>query len=532
MSVYSVQEERRGAGETIFGFVSCPAAVAMLSLIGGVVLAFATRWGIGLYPDSIVYVGTARSILDGKGIQFLNDVGQMAPVTQYPPFYSASMAVLGIMGLDPLNGARWISVGSYVANALLVAFIAHSTTSSCTASLVACFLAMTSFPMVYIHTQALTEPIFIFLVLLGFSFLVSYWRRLERWMLHAGGVIIGVSCLVRYVGIAMIMTGALAILCLSGVAWRRRVIDTTVFLIESSALLATWVVRNYWFAGTATNRTFGFHPPSWVEFLPGLDTIAHWLIPIAVVDAAPWLSRAAVTVCFVGLCCLVGRADLSRSKYFSTLIFCFLGYVLFLLISWSLNDQPLYLDTRTMALPYVAFMILAVAAVSGWLRRSSFFGSSGPRFIFNCLGILLLAVQATNGAVWLRQSYFDGIGFATAQWRNSELLKFVKQTTGTSMIFSNAPDFIYTLTGKPAFMVPSKIDPDTRAPNKQFEVEMATMLAQLRMSNAALIYFKEGRLWYLPGIEELKALLPLQPAKVALDGTVYVLKNTGNVTTP
>jgi hypothetical protein len=39
------------------------AAVAALSLFGACILFISTRWGIGLYPDSIVYVGAARSII-------------------------------------------------------------------------------------------------------------------------------------------------------------------------------------------------------------------------------------------------------------------------------------------------------------------------------------------------------------------------------------------------------------------------------------------------------------------------------------
>jgi hypothetical protein len=67
-------------------------------------MIIATHLGIGLYPDSIVYIGTARSILNGDGVRFLNDIGQIAPVTQYPPLYSLMIAALGVLGLDPLDG--------------------------------------------------------------------------------------------------------------------------------------------------------------------------------------------------------------------------------------------------------------------------------------------------------------------------------------------------------------------------------------------------------------------------------------------
>lgn len=55
-------------------------------LVGGLaVLAFctmliATRWGIGLGPDSLVYIGVARSLLNGNGVTYLNDSGEFSPV--------------------------------------------------------------------------------------------------------------------------------------------------------------------------------------------------------------------------------------------------------------------------------------------------------------------------------------------------------------------------------------------------------------------------------------------------------------------
>jgi len=65
-----------------------------------------------------------------------------------------------------------------------------------------------------------------------------------------------------------------------------------------------------------------------------------------------------------------------------------------------------------------------------------------------------------NGVVWLRQSYLEGIGLAIERWRNSELLHLVKTNQMPDLIFSNAPDFIYTLTGKRAALIPRKVTPD------------------------------------------------------------------------
>src|SRR5436309_13784730 len=206
------------------GFLSRNALIVVVgavALLGSCILLISTRWGIGGYPDSLVYVGVARSILDGSGVRFFNDMGEFAPVTQYPPLYPSMMAAFGIMGLDPLLGSRWISVFLFAANAILVAYILYRTTLSPGASIAGAFFALTSFPMIYIHSMAMSEPMFIFLVFLGFSFLALYLEGSTRWMVYMCALTIGLSSLTRYVGIAFLLTGPVAIFCLGDREWNK-----------------------------------------------------------------------------------------------------------------------------------------------------------------------------------------------------------------------------------------------------------------------------------------------------------------------
>jgi hypothetical protein len=293
--------------------------------------------------------------------------------------------------------------------------------------------------------------------------------------------------------------------------------------------LAVWLVRNFFSAGNPVNRTFSFHPPPLKDFLPMLDTMAEWLLPIAIVEGVPSVARLVVGMTFVLFVWLASKADLSRSNLPRLILYCVSGYALFLLISWTVNDQPLYFDTRTMALPYAGLMILALCIISDRLRKSAWPAKSWRRFGVNSAFIVVIAMSMINSALWLQQSYVDGIGFATESWRNSELLKFVKAADEPRLIYSNAPDFIFTLTGKNAMMIPHKIHPWTKQPNKQWAGEIAAMREQLNQRNAMLVYFNgEGRLWYLPSEKELESYLPLQVVKTAMDGRIYSLKNVAS----
>ena len=135
---------------------------------------------------------------------------------------------------------------------------------------------------------------------------------------------------------------------------------------------------------------------------------------------------------------------------------------------------------------------------------------------------ILLTLQIINGSVWLKQSYSDGIGFATEQWRTSELIGFVKNAREPLVFFSNAPDFLATLANKPAQMIPRKVNPDTYKPNEHYAAEFDALREQLIKPNTVLVYFDdENRLWYLPSPAELERKLPLQVIKTAREGKVY-----------
>ncbi|HEX7230366.1 MAG TPA: glycosyltransferase family 39 protein [Candidatus Binatia bacterium] len=497
--------------------VRCTAAILGSIALGVCALIVATHQGIGLYPDSIVYIGAARNILDGRGVQFLNDVGEIAPVVQYPPLYSVMIAALGALGLDPLEGARWLSIFFYAVTAFLSASIVRRITFSVWASWFACILSLNAFPMIYISSQALTEPIFICFVLIALIMLAEFFESERSKMLYGAALMIGLSCLVRYVGIALIATGGLAILVLSKTRWISRLRAAMKFGLIGSLPLAIWVARNLFAAGNATNRTFSFHPPALNDLLPALDTAGYWLLPIPLVENMPFLSRAVVGVILLLTVWLLSQSRYLKTPYVQLLVFWLLGYSNFLLLSMSLNDQPLYFDTRTLALPYMTVMPLAVSLICEWLEKK-------PALPFGLRPAIaaVLTLQVINGIVWLKQSYADGIGFATEQWRTSELIVFARKAPDRVVIFSNAPDFIVTLANRPARMIPRKINPETFKPNQHYAAELDVIRQDLAQPDSILVYFDDdSRLWYLPSPAELEAMLPLKVIKSARGGKIY-----------
>ncbi|MBI3739415.1 MAG: hypothetical protein HY258_10250 [Chloroflexi bacterium] len=82
--------------------------LGLLAVIATFLVLWATPEGLGLSDDSIGYVAGARSMLTGHGYReaWLASNG---PVTHFPPGFSSALALIGLLGFDPLRGARFLN---------------------------------------------------------------------------------------------------------------------------------------------------------------------------------------------------------------------------------------------------------------------------------------------------------------------------------------------------------------------------------------------------------------------------------------
>jgi hypothetical protein len=492
-----------------------PALVGGLALLAFWTVLIATPWGLGLAGDSPVYVGTARNLFAGKGMLYLNDLGDDSPVSHYPPLYPLSIAGLALTGADPLTAARWLNALLFAGNVVVASLMAFVATGSSGASLAAAFLTFASFPTVQIHSMVWSEPLFTFLGFSGLLLLGIYLQLEKRWMLWASGVMIGFTCLARYAGIAFVWTGVSGILLIGRAGRRTAFRDGMIFLAVSSLPLALWASRNLWLAGSAANRGLGFHPPGIQDLMTGVDSLCLWLLPAGILAMPVWVRLAALAVLTVLLTRFTGAESFSRSRFVQLISFFLAGYAIFLLVARCFFDRAISFDTRILSPAYVASMILVVAGMAGWVAKAVM-RPSAVRFVLSLSVIAVLSVQSATAISWWRHSYRSGLGFAEATWSRSGLLAFVNTVAPPAAIFTNVPDLIYMWTGKRTVMIPPKIHPVSRLPNERYLIEIANMTETLKISGGVVAYFNaDERLWYLPSANELQRRAGLR--LVALD---------------
>ena len=110
-------------------------ALGLIALTGIVLILKTMPQGLGLSDDSIAYIAGARSMLAGEGYREAW-LASDQPVTHFPPAFSSLLALVGLLGIDPLHGARWVNALLFGLNAALLGILAWRMTPWLIAGLV------------------------------------------------------------------------------------------------------------------------------------------------------------------------------------------------------------------------------------------------------------------------------------------------------------------------------------------------------------------------------------------------------------
>jgi hypothetical protein len=537
-------------------------ALSGLAALGGVVLVAATPWGLGLSPDSVVYIGAARSLAQGNGLSLPTDSAAMAPLVHYPPLYPALLAMTSFSGLDVIAAAKWLNVFLLCANIFLAGVIGYRASGLFPFAILAAGLVATAFPMALAHSMVWSEPLFMVCQSAALLFLFSYLRECARWRLMAAAVATGLSVLGRYAGLSLVISGAAAILWLGAERWKKKCLDAGIFLAVSLLPIGLWAARNQWVAGTSADRNIGFHPAGLGELIAAVDTIGSWF-------SAFWTSSTDIqllSICFVvigGLAIGFSRpklgvrhapANASDLKIASSLM-ALVGttYLALLFLTISLFDAQTPVDSRLLAPCYVPSLLFVVSAwalrleprpwpgaraqdsapVACWrVSRacpwgSTFFSRRGQerarfRFVAPVVGLLIIGLQLPATLTWLQQHYRQGIGYSSREWKESETIKQLATKMPSVLIYSNAPDVVYTLLGRPAAMIPRRSNTASNMPNASYHAEIEQMRTTVRAANGVIVFFDRIN-WrkYLPSAAELESSLGLRLVTKTNDGAIY-----------
>ena len=126
--------------------------LGLLAVLGAFLILAATPEGLGLSDDSIAYIAGARSLLAGDGYREAW-LESNQPVTHFPPVFSGTLALIGLTGIDPINGARLVNALLFGINAALLGLLGWRATKSSMPS-----RRSSSWPFSTLHTTIRVLP--------------------------------------------------------------------------------------------------------------------------------------------------------------------------------------------------------------------------------------------------------------------------------------------------------------------------------------------------------------------------------------
>lgn len=484
--------------------------LGLLAVIGTFLTLTATPEGLGLSDDSIAYIAGARSLLAGDGYRAAW-LESNRPVTHFPPAFSGTLALLGLTGLDPINGARLVNALLFGVNAALLGLLGwpRSVTKSSVAGIVAAALFIVNDSLLRVHAVAMSEPLFLFFSLLAFICFNNYFgvqelapvnltasRRTPYWLV-AAGVLTSLAYLTRYSGLALVATFVVTLVLLND-TWKKRIISTVIYLVSFMPLVLAWSIRNRIVAGNATNRTTIWHPVTGETLEQGLRTFSEFLVPVEEWRSA-WFKTPEI---FVAVIVILSLAILSwimvnglRRFFkpstpmpevigFTNGLYIF-GYLASTLFSISLFDASTPLKVRILAPVYLPLLLLLVNAGTWvWNRRQRV-----GRVIVVGLATLIFSVSIVGQARTVAELSGGGTGYASFKWYDSKVMDYLQNLPEDFAIYTNEPGAVYLYTGRGCRVLPARVDPVTGIVWDNFEAGVAEIQQDVLAGRAVLVLF-------------------------------------------
>ncbi len=502
-------------------------AFLLIGIAGSALILMNTPWGVAVGYDSVFYISSARNLLEGLGLSWSTVVGEAKPLIHYPPLFPAALAGMGGLGFDFVAAAKWIAALSFGGSLTLIGWLTFRSTHSVIPALASAGIALVSPILIDVHLAAMSEPVFLLLLLAALGALAKSLDRSSAGWLVAAALLAGLAGLARYVGPAIVGAGALVLLLADG-SWRRKLGSVALYGGLSLLMLSGWSLRNYLLSGTISNRVLRYHPITYENRELAKESITSWFISPPF-DAETARTVALGSIVLVGVFLLIfGARFLLKSRpgayrfgfylTLSLLSFSF-TYGLLLYVSLTYLDASTRLNNRILSPLYLSGILLAFVAFPSIWRLAK--RSRVLLLLFAALWLTAATAYALRSWETLSEMRSSGQGFTSRAWQASETVRLVQSMDSDVLLYSNEAFPLHFLTGKSAYGVPEEVDPVRSEARSDFESQMERMRERLRTPKSALVLFTNTPVRRSqPSTRELTEGLAL--LRATGDGMIYV----------
>ncbi len=491
----------------------------LIGFAGALMVWMSMPMGIGVGYDSVFYLSAADNVLSGFGLGRLDGYGNFIPLTHFPPLYPILLAILSfILRMDLVSVSGLFSAISFGCLVFLTGWLVYTVTKTLIPGILSAIIVLSSPILVDLQFLAMTESLFLVLLLSMFWFLNIYFDEEKTWQLVCASIFAGLAYLTRYVGLSAVVSGAFAVLVYSPGTRRKRITKSLLFCVIGLVPVFLWYFRNWLIAGTITNRTILFHLPNKNQLMKGLDTINLWILPFRISPSLRFTVTIILAVSiFLGIVWWLLRVRRDNRNWlqrespgrFILLLLTFLiVYVSMLFVSLTFFDASTRLNDRILSPVYLIGSILGIIILwkvlpieeKLWLKT-----------IIIVLCISFVGMNFIRSASILREMKINGRGFTGRKWQASETIAAIGNLSQEVVIHTNESLPVYFITGRATNNIPEKIDPVKNQTPSDYERNLRTLLQSIDNCDGVLVIFRDSyRTTLYPPLEEFTSGMEIQ----------------------
>jgi 4-amino-4-deoxy-L-arabinose transferase-like glycosyltransferase len=519
------------------------AAIALAAALAAALAVESTWRGAWANSDSAVYLAAANNAASGEGMRIVQPSGKYA--TLLGPGYPLALAGLAGFGLPTAAAARWLDVLLFPLAVILssLAFYRYSRAPGLGAAVA---LLVASFPvMLENFSGALTEPLFITLMLAGALALLAYLESDRRGWLAAAGIGLGLAAVTRFIGISLLPVGVMAAL-LPPRGWRKRLAAAALYTGTFLIPLLVWAVWFYF----NPDSTPPLGRPEWTNPWAYLEPVRNgmfralwgWMPFSARIPIDVKAGRLAFTALVAGLWALAGLwgafrllgrrlerwlADPDARLALVAALVCF-WYLAGFVFVYLFRNPPQDTNDRTMLPLFPMLAWLLFAALSLFARAFE------PRrrwlwLLPAALALVGVAAYLPASFAMARQLRVEGRGYTVAGWQQSRTLAAAMTIPADTTIITSDSGAILYFSGRTALEISEKYRQQPAPTFTRYGDDPSDPAQALfKQGKALLVIFLPDFYWQIEPVygertqERIDALLAgLEPLAESADGGVY-----------
>ena len=424
---------------------------SIIALFGGIFIYYIIQFhGVGISPDSVSYLATAKNIASGKGITDYNN----APLILFPAGYPLFLSLfIKLSSCDLLIIAKAINAFLFTTLILFYGLIIDRFSlrnKTWIYKLIILVSLPISFSMLDIYSMLWSETLFVVLIPIFILSIHNYLNTPTKTNFLITALVTAFACDTRIAGISLIGTSIAIIALQNKFSIKKKAIDSALYLLISCSVISINILRNNYLSGSMA----GIRQKSETSLFANIhllgDTVLQWVqIPLTTLNGLVTGILIMSFLLFISVKKLIKKHNSTIELITTIFTFFYFGFII--LTSTLSKYEPI--NNRLLSPAFIPCLLIITASLPQLIKNIK-----GRVLRFSVIGLIAIIILVfENRQINYCVNYIDEIkdagipGYTETDWQESDIVKFLQdkqhlETNGLDKkmpIYSNAADAVY-----------------------------------------------------------------------------------------